>query len=84
MNQDTFYTANVSRGKDSTAMLLAIKELGWPLDEVVAVDVWDVNYINNRNIRLPVDRDVQIEQIEHAYGISFIVEVWNPKEDEEG
>ena len=40
MNQDTFYTANVSRGKDSTAMLLAIKELGWTLDEVVAVDVW--------------------------------------------
>lgn len=37
---DTVYVANVSRGKDSTAMLLAIKELGWPLDKIVSVDVW--------------------------------------------
>lgn len=47
------------------------------------IEVWDATYINNRNIRLPVDRDAQIEQIEYAYGMSFIVEVWNPKEDEE-
>lgn len=37
---DTIYVANVSRGKDSTAMLRAIRLMGWPLDAVVAVDIW--------------------------------------------
>lgn len=37
---NTVYTASVSRGKDSTAMLLAIEELGWPLDAIYAVDIW--------------------------------------------
>lgn len=36
----TLYVANVSRGKDSTAMLFAIEKLGWPLDGIVSVDVW--------------------------------------------
>lgn len=37
---NTMYVANVSRGKDSTAMLRAIRLMGWPLDAVVAVDIW--------------------------------------------
>lgn len=37
---NTIYAASVSRGKDSTAMLLAIEELGWPLDAIYAVDIW--------------------------------------------
>lgn len=47
------------------------------------IEVWDETYINNRKIRFPEDSDAQIEQIEHVYGLSYIVEVWNPKEDEE-
>ena len=37
---NTIYAASVSRGKDSTAMLLAIEELGFPLDAIYAVDIW--------------------------------------------
>ena len=37
---NTLYVANISRGKDSTAMLRAIQLLGFPLDAIVAVDVW--------------------------------------------
>ena len=37
---NTLYIASVSRGKDSTAMLQAIKLMGWPLDGIVSVDVW--------------------------------------------
>ena len=37
---DTVYVANISRGKDSTAMLRAIQLLGFPLDMIVAVDIW--------------------------------------------
>lgn len=37
---NTFYVANVSRGKDSTAMLRAIEFLKFPLDAIIAVDVF--------------------------------------------
>lgn len=37
---DTVYVASISRGKDSTAMLRAIQILGFPLDMIVAVDIW--------------------------------------------
>ena len=37
---NTLYTASVSRGKDSTAMLRAIQIMNWPLDVVMAVDIW--------------------------------------------
>lgn len=37
---NTIYAASVSRGKDSTAMLLAIEKLGFPLDAIYAVDIW--------------------------------------------
>lgn len=47
------------------------------------IELWNENYINNRQIRLPEDRDAQIEQIEHVSDITYIVEVWNPKDDEE-
>lgn len=38
--ENTLYVASVSRGKDSTAMLRAIQLMGWPLDAIVAVDIW--------------------------------------------
>ena len=47
------------------------------------IEVWSQNYINNRAFRSLEDKDAQIEQIEHVSDITFIVEVWNPKEDEE-
>ena len=31
---------SLSYGKDSMACLEAIKRLGWPLDRVIAMDVW--------------------------------------------
>ena len=40
MSKEKLYVADVSRGKDSTAMLEAIRLLGLPLDAIVAVDIW--------------------------------------------
>lgn len=40
MSKEKLYVDNVSRGKDSTAMLEAIRLLGLPLDAIVAVDIW--------------------------------------------
>ena len=42
---NTLYVASVSRGKDSTAMLRAIQLMGWPLDMIVAVDIWATDTI---------------------------------------
>ena len=36
---------NLSYGKDSTACLWAVQELGWPLDRIVTVDVWATDMI---------------------------------------
>lgn len=36
---------NLSYGKDSTACLWAVQELGWPLDRVVTADVWATDTI---------------------------------------
>jgi len=48
--ENTIYVANVSRGKDSTAMLRAIQLMGWPLDMICAIDVW---FDNNTPAELP-------------------------------
>ena len=37
---NTIYVAEISRGKDSTAMLRAIQLMGWPLDMICSVDIW--------------------------------------------
>ena len=42
---NTLYVASVSRGKDSTAMLEAVRLLGWPLDGIVSVDIWATDEI---------------------------------------
>ena len=34
------HIASISYGKDSLAMLEAIKLLEWPLDRIITVDVW--------------------------------------------
>lgn len=47
------------------------------------IELWNENYINNRQIRLPEDRDAQIEQIEHVSGLTYIVEVFNEEGNDE-
>jgi len=42
---NTEYILNLSYGKDSLACLGAIKELGWPLDRIVHVEVWATDTI---------------------------------------
>lgn len=37
---NTIYVASISYGKDSLAMLEAIRKLGYPLDRIVSVQVW--------------------------------------------
>lgn len=37
---NTIYVASISYGKDSLAMLEAIKRLGYPLDHIISVQVW--------------------------------------------
>jgi len=41
----TQYVASISYGKDSLAMLEAIKQLGWPLDRIITADVWATDEI---------------------------------------
>jgi hypothetical protein len=42
---NTIYVASISYGKDSLAMLGAIKKLGLPLDRIISVQVWATNDI---------------------------------------
>lgn len=42
---NTIYVASISYGKDSLAMLEAIKRLGYPLDRIVSVQVWATDTI---------------------------------------
>ena len=42
---NTVYVASISYGKDSLAMLEAIKKLGYPLDRIVSVQVWATDTI---------------------------------------
>ena len=37
---NTIYVASISYGKDSLAMLEAIKRLQYPLDRIISVQVW--------------------------------------------
>ena len=40
------YVASLSYGKDSIAMLEAIKQLGWPLDRIVHAEIWATDEIS--------------------------------------
>lgn len=42
---NTIYVASISYGKDSLAMLEAIKRLGYPLDRIVSIQVWATDTI---------------------------------------
>ena len=37
---DTMYIASISYGKDSLAMLEAIRQLNYPLDRIITAQVW--------------------------------------------
>lgn len=39
------HVLSLSYGKDSTACLWAIQELGWPLDRIITADVWATDTI---------------------------------------
>ena len=45
IDTQTQYVLSLSYGKDSTACLGAIRELGWPLHRVVTADVWATDTI---------------------------------------
>lgn len=42
---NTIYVASISYGKDSLAMLEAIKRLGYPLDRIISIQVWATDTI---------------------------------------
>ena len=42
---NTVYVASISYGKDSLAMLEAIKKLGYPLDRIISIQVWATDTI---------------------------------------
>ena len=41
-----YYVASLSYGKDSIAMLEAIKLLGWPLDRIIHAEIWATDEIS--------------------------------------
>lgn len=53
------YVASLSYGKDSMAMLEAIKMLGWPLDRIITAEVWATDTI-------PADLPPMVEFKEYA------------------
>lgn len=55
----TIYVASISYGKDSLAMLEAIKRLGYPLDRIISVQVWATD-------KIPADLPEMYEWKAHA------------------
>ena len=61
---NTIYVASISYGKDSLAMLEAIKRLGYPLDRIISVQVWATDTI-------PADLPEMYEWKEYADKIIY-------------
>ena len=61
---NTIYVASISHGKDSIAMLEAIKKLGYPLDRIISVQVWATDTI-------PADLPEMYEWKKHADEIIY-------------
>lgn len=66
---ETKYIAFISYGKDSIAMLEAINELNYPLDEIVTVQVWATDNIPGDLPEMYQWKQVANERIKHLYGI---------------
>ena len=66
---NTLYVANISRGKDSTAMLRAIQLLGFPLDAIVSVDVWATQEIPAELPPMVAFKDYYDRKVMEQFGI---------------
>lgn len=66
---NTIYVAMISYGKDSLAMLEAIKQLGYPLDRIVHTEVWATDTISADLPPMTKFKDVADEIIKNLYGI---------------
>lgn len=66
---DTQYIAFISYGKDSTAMLEAIHQLGWPLDRIITTDVWATDDIEADLPEIVEFKSYADREIEKRYGI---------------
>lgn len=69
------YILNLSYGKDSTACLWAIQQLGWPLDRIITADVWATDTIQADpppmvDFKAKLDEYIKKEfgiEVEHLY-----------------
>lgn len=66
---NTIYSASISYGKDSLAMLEAIKQLGYPLDDIVTVQVWATQNIPADLPEMYSWKQYADEEIKKRYGI---------------
>lgn len=72
--------ASLSYGKDSIRMLATIKELGWPLDEVVTADVWATDTIPAELPEMVAFKDHVDEWVKQEFGLT-VKHVWAVNKD---
>lgn len=68
-NPNTVYVAMISYGKDSLAMLEAIKQLGYPLDRIIHTEIWATDTISADLPPMMNFKGVADEIIEKRYGL---------------
>ena len=66
---NTIYVAMISYGKDSLAMLEAIKQLGYPLDKIIHTEVWATDTIPADLPPMTEFKNVADNIIKSRYGI---------------
>lgn len=66
---NTIYVAMISYGKDSLAMLEAIKQLGYPLDRIVHTEIWATDTIPADLPPMMKFKGVADSIIKNRYGI---------------
>lgn len=66
---NTIYVAMISYGKDSLAMLEAIKRLGYPLDRIVHTEVWATDTISADLPPMTKFKGAADKIIKNLYGI---------------
>lgn len=69
MAKEKLYIAYISHGKDSLAMLEAIKILGYPLDKIVSVDVWATKEIRGELPEMVAFKEKADRIIFERYGV---------------
>lgn len=66
---NTVYVAMISYGKDSLAMLEAIKQLGYPLDRIIHTEIWATDTISADLPPMMNFKGVADEIIKKRYGL---------------